>query len=194
MGAMASQITSLTIVYSTVYSGAGQSKHQSSASLAFLWGIRPVNSPHKWPVTRKMFPFDDVIMSWYGNGFGITGHLLWESNDQQWIPPTKCQYCGTLMIRYLLSGKLSNCRWFEMPSRSCMKQESSYIRLPWHIHKKWQSVCKDVFTFIFQQMMAFYLKFHSVVSLMGQLSISLILEPLPFYNSTQRLPLNITEP
>ena len=59
MGAMASQITSLTIVYSTVYSGADQSKHQSSASLAFVWGIHrgPVNSPHKWPVTRKMFPF-----------------------------------------------------------------------------------------------------------------------------------------
>ena len=63
MGTMASQITSLTIVYSTVYSGADQSKHQSSASLAFVRGIHrgPVNSPHKWPVTRKMFPFDDVI-------------------------------------------------------------------------------------------------------------------------------------
>ena len=64
MGAIASQITSLTIVYSTVYSDADQRKHQSSASLAFVRGIhrRPVNSPHKWPVTRKMFPFDDVIM------------------------------------------------------------------------------------------------------------------------------------
>ena len=64
MGAMASQITSLTIVYSTVYSGAGQRKHQSSASLASVRGIHrwPVNSPHKKPVTRKMFPFDDVIM------------------------------------------------------------------------------------------------------------------------------------
>ena len=63
MDAMASQITSLTIVYSTVYSGADQRKHQSSPSLAFVWGIHrwPVNSPHKWPVTRKMFPFDDVI-------------------------------------------------------------------------------------------------------------------------------------
>ena len=60
MGAIASQITSLTIVYSIVY----QRKHQSSASSAFVWGIHrgPVNSPHKWPVTRKMFPFDDVIM------------------------------------------------------------------------------------------------------------------------------------
>ena len=56
MDAMAIQINSLTIVYSTVYSGADQRKDQSSASLAF------VNSPHKWPVTRKMFPFDDVIM------------------------------------------------------------------------------------------------------------------------------------
>ena len=39
MAAMASQITSLTIVYSTVYSGADQSKHQSFASLALVWGI-----------------------------------------------------------------------------------------------------------------------------------------------------------
>ena len=64
MGTIASQITSLTIVYSTVYSGADQRKHQSSASLAFVRGIHrgPVNSLHKWPVTRKMFPFDDVIM------------------------------------------------------------------------------------------------------------------------------------
>ena len=64
MSFMASQITSLTIVYSTVHSDADQRKHQSSASLAFVRGIHrgPVNSPHKWPVTRKMFPFDDVIM------------------------------------------------------------------------------------------------------------------------------------
>ena len=64
MSLMASQITRLTIVYSTVYSGADQRKHQSPASLAFVRGIHrgPVNSPHKWPVTRKMFPFDDVIM------------------------------------------------------------------------------------------------------------------------------------
>ena len=65
MGTIASQITSLTIVYSTVYSDADQRKHQSSASLAFVWGIHrePVNSPHKWPVTRNLFPFDDVIMN-----------------------------------------------------------------------------------------------------------------------------------
>ena len=65
MSAMASKITSLTIVYSTVYSGAVQRKHQSSASLAFVRGIHrwPVNSPHNSPVTRKMI--DYVIMTLY---------------------------------------------------------------------------------------------------------------------------------
>ena len=65
MNTMASQIISLTIVYSTIYWGADQWKHQSSASLAFVWGSHrwPVNSPHTWPVTRKMFPFDDVIVT-----------------------------------------------------------------------------------------------------------------------------------
>ena len=64
MNVMASQLTSLTIVYSTVYLGADQRIHQRSASLAFVQGIHrwPVNSPHKGPVMRKMFPFDDVIM------------------------------------------------------------------------------------------------------------------------------------
>ena len=66
-GAMASQITSLAIVYSTVCSDADQRKNQSSASLAFVRGIHrwPVNSPHKRPTPRKMFPFDDVIMVWH---------------------------------------------------------------------------------------------------------------------------------
>ena len=60
------QITRLTIVYSTVYSGEFQRKHPSYSSLTVVRGIHrwPVNSPHNWPVTRKMFPFDDVIMEW----------------------------------------------------------------------------------------------------------------------------------
>ena len=64
MGAKASQIPSLTTVYSTVYSGADQRKHQSSASLASVRGIHrwPVNSPHKGPLSRKILPIDDVIM------------------------------------------------------------------------------------------------------------------------------------
>ena len=67
MSAMASQITSLAIVYSIVYSGVDQRKQRTSAPLDFVRGIHrwPVNSPHKGPVTRKMFPFDDVIMICY---------------------------------------------------------------------------------------------------------------------------------
>ena len=66
MSATVSQITSLTFAYSTVYSGANQEKHQSSASLVFVRGIHrwPVNSPYKEPVMRKMLPFDDVIRHW----------------------------------------------------------------------------------------------------------------------------------
>ena len=62
--AIMSLITSLAIVYSTVYSFADQRKYRCSVSLAFVRGIHrwPVNSPHKWPVTRKMCLFDDVIM------------------------------------------------------------------------------------------------------------------------------------
>ena len=64
MGMIVSQFASLTIAYSNVNSGADQIKHRSSASLAFVLEIHwwPVNSLHKWPVTQKMFPFDDVIM------------------------------------------------------------------------------------------------------------------------------------
>ena len=71
MTAMASQITNLTIDYSSVYSSADQRKYQSSASLAFVRGIHrwPVNSPHKGPVTREMFPFDDVFMERMGARF-----------------------------------------------------------------------------------------------------------------------------
>ena len=60
-----SVMTILTIVYSAVYSDVYQRKHQSPVSRAFVWGIHrwPVNSPHHWPETRKMFPFDDVIMN-----------------------------------------------------------------------------------------------------------------------------------
>ena len=67
MDAMASQITSLTIVYSTVYSDANQRKHQNSASLAFVRGLHggPVNSPHKWPVTRP-----STTDLWYDHDIG----------------------------------------------------------------------------------------------------------------------------
>ena len=63
MSAMADQITGVSIIYSTVSSGSDQRKRQSPASLAFVRGVHrwPLNSPHKEPVTREMFSFDDVI-------------------------------------------------------------------------------------------------------------------------------------
>ena len=69
MSARASQITGVSMVYSTICSDADQRKHKRFASLAFVRGIHrwPVNSTHKGPVTRNFFPFDDVIMKnqWY---------------------------------------------------------------------------------------------------------------------------------
>ena len=91
MGVIASEITSLTIVYSTVYSDADQRKHQSSASLAFVWGIHRglVNSPHKWPATRKMFPFDDVITRTHGtysvaDAGSIRAHISNNTHGYMW--------------------------------------------------------------------------------------------------------------
>ena len=100
MGTMASQITSITIVYSIVYSGADQRKHQSSASFAFVWGIHrgPVNSPHKWPVTRKMFPFDDVIMNTDGlNPASRLGHGYASISTEEGLWDVT-----TLIVRFML--------------------------------------------------------------------------------------------
>ena len=87
MTMLASQITSLTVVYSIVYSGVIQRKHQSSASLAFVREIHrgPVNFPHKWPVTRIMFPFDDVIMT---HLYGELAWIVWR-NIEYTLP---CRY------------------------------------------------------------------------------------------------------
>ena len=95
MGAIASQITSFTIVYSTVYSGTDQRKHQSSASLAFVQGIHLwlVNSPHKWPVTRNMFPFDDITMMWLFFPF------QWSSTVACVLVPLPTQACTVRWLR-----------------------------------------------------------------------------------------------
>ena len=94
MSEIASQITSLTIVYSTVLSGADQSKHQSSVSLAFVWEIHrwPVNFPHKWPVTRKIFPFDDVIMvtNFCNRNHCLTCASILQPWQTHWWPVCHC--------------------------------------------------------------------------------------------------------
>ena len=95
MSVIASRITSLTIVYSTVYSRRRSKKHHSTASLAFVRGIHrgTVNSPHKGPVTRKMLSFDDVIMdNCHDANFVVTGdtalrcHQGWQSwHHVDWV-------------------------------------------------------------------------------------------------------------
>ena len=87
MSAIASQMTSRMIVYSTVYSGPDQRKHQSSASLAFVRGIHrwPVNSPHKGPVTRKCFHLMTSSCMWI--------YLLMSAMD------APCRQAGVAQIR-----------------------------------------------------------------------------------------------
>ena len=86
MDAMAFQITSVSIVYSTVNSSADQRKHQSPASLAFVRGIhrRPANSPHKWPVARKRFPFDDIFMIIFQDRFQSKYPYVNDSTNKYW--------------------------------------------------------------------------------------------------------------
>ena len=75
-------------------------KNQSSASLAFVWGIHRwlVNSPHKGPVTRKMFPFDDVIMNLLTTPVRfcrykrVTGTQIWGMSPSDHCC---CHYSGT---------------------------------------------------------------------------------------------------
>ena len=98
MNAMASQITSLTIVYSTVYWGTDQRKHQSSASLAFVWGEF---SGGRWITRGKCFHLmtssclggfivvNGIMTSSNGNILRGTGSLRGEFTGYRWIPITK---------------------------------------------------------------------------------------------------------
>ena len=121
MGEIASQITSLTIVYSAVYLDADQRKHQSSATLAFVRRIHrgPVNTQHKWPVTRKMFPFDDVIMK------SLINPWLYIYKTDWWTSPVLlCWY-----IEVISSRGLRWCQfyWLDQPAWLQSGQRSSYL-------------------------------------------------------------------
>ena len=120
MSTMASQITSLTIVSSNVYSGAYQRKHQhdqSSSSLGFVCGIHrwPVNSPHKGPITRKIFPFDNVIMIYL-----TSDHVEWLIQSSQ--------------TNVIYSGVVSTV-WFHHIYMAYVYMPGVYlISLGWYIH------------------------------------------------------------
>ena len=109
MSTLASEITSLTILYSTVYLGAEQRKHQNFASLAIVRGIHhwPVNSPHTGPVTWRMFPFDDVIMlcsnmtrycKQHIHDKGGTCIAFWTHKKHPNISSSQVSYVGLLWI------------------------------------------------------------------------------------------------
>ena len=154
MEAIASQITSLASVYSTVQLGADQRKHQSSASLAFVRGIHrgPVKSPHKWPVTRKMFPFDDIIMSEYRfNSYeSMHGCRCLVDARRQAVNSNGFDHIGLTVpkVTCLLWGRVSTnaifmCRKTRMPIYFVLvtfKTLSAWIsfflwNLAWHIFK-----------------------------------------------------------
>ena len=87
MSAVASQITSLTIVYSIVHSGADQRKHQSSASLAFV----------------REFTGDRWIPRTKGQWHGICFHLMmssWYILHQHYKLGTYFPYCYISSCRF----------------------------------------------------------------------------------------------
>ena len=86
MNTMASPFTSLASVNAIVYASADQRKHQSSASLAFVRGIHrwPVTFPHKRPVTRKKFPFHDVIMRRNPESMAETSFSSAQNHNASW--------------------------------------------------------------------------------------------------------------
>ena len=149
MTTIASQITSLTVVYSIVYSDADQIKHQSSASLAFVWGIhrRPVTSPHKWPVTRKMFSFDDVIMLTF-----VNPKYLWSQGVTNCMILCGCNYPCPMMVAH---------RW------------SNQSLLTYGGRDKMAAISQTMFSnaFSWMKIYEFYLRFHWSLFLRFQFTI-----------------------
>ena len=130
--ALSSQITSLTIVYLAVIQGADQRKHQRSASLAFVRGIHrwPVNSPHKWPVTQIMFPFDDVTMSWQDI---ILGRWSGRLNARFSTRGRKC-YFKIDHSNFVVINYLYNYWFFNLESCNCARLDLAF--LVWMHRKK----------------------------------------------------------
>ena len=133
MSAVASEITSLTIVYSVVYSGTDQRKHQSSSSLAFVRGIHqwPVNSLHKGPVTRKMLPFDDVIMT----GGMLRAHVKMTITFIYWVV-----IVSTIITTFEFENHLHHCHYHLFTSAADMELIPHWaVRRPFVRHRFFKS-------------------------------------------------------
>ena len=136
MSILASEVTG----DSTVYLNVCLDIHKETSKPTLL-DRGPVHSPHKWPVTRKPFSFDDVIMVfweltnlvmtlWQWNTFYITGPLCRESIDHWLIHPTNADFFAVTLNKLL--NQLSSGWWFETPYRSCdvtVKLMKSVLRL-----------------------------------------------------------------
>ena len=132
---MVSQITGASIVCSTVCSGIDQRKHQSSAPLAIEMEIHrwPVNFPHKGPVTRKMFPFDDVIM----------GRCIWSSLCQQTVHHQAQWWTRSLThILYIIRPKLVELKWFKTSYDHKLFLKCPIISKGWY--REWQNHFKII--------------------------------------------------
>ena len=156
MSAIASQITSLTIVYSTVYSDTDQRKLQSSASLAFVRGIHRwlVNSPHIRPAMRKMFPFDDVIMT----VVRFIANMLEHSHiDAKWIIICLENYIVWIpiwhehirLILYGISGMQNTQFFYKLYVTVRFPAAEGNIKLVYHLKGKtilrwWAGCCRHV--------------------------------------------------
>ena len=152
MDVMASQITSFSIFYSTVYTGADQRKHQSSASLAFVWAV---NSPHKWPITRKRFLFDDVIMDCILIAKNISISITTKYPHSSGMGMSS-EFCKTYIVTKPKSSK-----YIKTLSYKPVKYQASAICctsihtiMPWYFHYLFESKCTGMFVVINSQCMA----------------------------------------
>ena len=136
--------------------GLRSKKTSSSASLAFVWGIHrgPVNSPHKWPITRKMFPFDDVVMTEYTKSAkivsmcfsGAISDLYYHFTDQMPNFSRVNYWSGVLPYRFpILSASFNKHRGGDCTRRHyCYQEDSHHHVLTWIIDKKFNfGSCKQ---------------------------------------------------
>ena len=120
-----------------------QGKHQSSASLAFVRGIhrRPVNSPHKWPVTRKMFPFDDVTMHAIKIPIGVCA----------WLRAYVMRVCMRMYVcdKIMLEQQDVSSQRKETSCRRGFRRKSEnrclYLSRPWKVMLGFQFLCQFLY-------------------------------------------------